>query len=147
MFFRFTFLIRITLLCREDLQTLHYRHHYKKGWHRRWMTCYIGKKRGRNFSRSHSMILRFLGHTMGWHIFSKSIPISMALTLGEIASICFRFHFQQTLRMHPQECQECQKIRNFVRNSEILIARSTIQPKWSKIKNNLPFFKEFWWIS
>ena len=46
-------------------------------------------------------------------------------TLGGIASICFRFHFQQTLRMHTQECQ----------------------PKWSKIKNNLTFFKEFWWIS
>ena len=26
---------------------------------------------GRNFSRSHSMILRFLGHTMGWYISFK----------------------------------------------------------------------------
>ena len=58
-----------------------------------------------------------------------------------------RLYFLQTLRMHTQGCQGCQKTRNFVRNSKILIARSTIQPKWSKIKNNLPFFKEFWWIS
>ena len=61
-------------------------------------------------------------------------------TLGGIASICFKFHFQtdyqQTLRTHTQVCQGCQKIRNFVRNSKILIARSTIQPKLSKIKNH-----------
>ena len=38
------------------------------------------------------------------------------------------------------------KDQKFVRNSKILIARSTIQPKLSKIKNNLPFFKQFWWI-
>ena len=68
-------------------------------------------------------------------------------TLGGIASICFRFHFQHTLRMHTQGCQGCQKTRNFVRNSKILISRSTIQPKWSKIKYNLPYFKEFWWIA
>ena len=64
-------------------------------------------------------------------------------TLGGIASICFRFYFQQTLRIQIQGCQGCQKTRNFMRNSKILIARSTIQPKLSKIKNNLPFFKEF----
>ena len=58
-------------------------------------------------------------------------------TVGGIASICFRFHFQQTLRMHTQGCQ---KTRNVVRNSKILIARSTIQPKLSKIENHLPFF-------
>ena len=62
------------------------------------------------------------------------------LTLGGIASICFKFHFQtdyqQTLRTHTQECQGCQKIRNFVRNSKILIARSTIHPSLSKIKNH-----------
>ena len=58
------------------------------------------------------------------------------ITLGGITSICFRFHFQQTLRMHTQGCQGCQKTRNFVRNSKILIARSTIQPKLSKIKNH-----------
>ena len=68
------------------------------------------------------------------------------ITLGGIASICFRFHFQQTLRIQIHRCQECLKTRNFVRNSKILIARSTIQPKLSKMKNNLPFFKEFWWI-
>ena len=68
-------------------------------------------------------------------------------TLGGIASICFRFHFHQTLRIHTQGCQGCQETRFFVRNSKILNARSTIQPKLSKIKNNLPFFKEFWWIS
>ena len=73
--------------------------------------------------------------------------IVCSYTLGGIASICFRFHIQQTLRMHTQGCQWCQKTRNFVRNSKILIARSTIQPKLSKIKNNLPFFKEFWCIS
>jgi hypothetical protein len=46
-------------------------------------------------------------------------------TLGGIASICFNFHFQtnyqQTLRTHTQRCQGCQKIRNFVRNSKILM--------------------------
>ena len=40
------------------------------------------------------------------------------------------------LRMHTQGCQGCQKIRNLVRNSKILIARSTIQPKLSKIKKH-----------
>ena len=75
-------------------------------------------------------------------------------TLGGITSICFRFYFQQTLRMHTQGCQGCQKTRNFVRNSKILIARSTIQPKLSKIKNhyeihvnslkNLNFSQNFW---
>ena len=57
-------------------------------------------------------------------------------TLGGIASICFRFHFHQTLRMHTQGCQGCQKAKNFLRNSKLLIARSTIQPKLSKIKNH-----------
>ena len=42
----------------------------------------------------------------------------------------------KSLRMHTQGCQGCQKIRNLVRNSKILIARSTIQPKLSKIKNH-----------
>ena len=56
--------------------------------------------------------------------------------LGGIASICFRINFHQTLRMHTQGCQGCRKTRNFVRNSKILIARSTIQPKLSKIKNH-----------
>ena len=61
-------------------------------------------------------------------------------TLGGIASICFKFHlqtdYQQTLRTHTQGCQGCQKITNFVRNWKILIARSTIHPSWSKIKNH-----------
>ena len=64
----------------------------------------------------------------------------LVCTLGGIASICFRFHFQQTLRMHTQGCQGCQgcqMTRNFVRNSKILIARSTIQPFLSKIKSDL----------
>ena len=64
-------------------------------------------------------------------------------TLGGIASICFRFYFQQTLRIQIQGCQGCQKTRNFMRNSKMLIVRSTIQPKLGKIKNNLAFFKEF----
>ena len=62
-------------------------------------------------------------------------------TLGGIASICFKFPFQtdyqQTLRTHTQGCQGCQKIRNFVRNTKILIARSTIQPKLNKIKKTV----------
>ena len=33
-------------------------------------------------------------------------------------------------------CHGCQMTRNFMRNSKILIARSTIQPKLSKIKNH-----------
>ena len=50
--------------------------------------------------------------------------------------------------MHTQGQQGCQKKRNFVRNTKILIARSmTIKPKLNKIKNHLPFFDEFWWIS
>jgi hypothetical protein len=61
-------------------------------------------------------------------------------TLGGIASICFKFHFQtddqQTLRTHTQGCQGCQKIRNLLRISKILIARSTIHPSLSKIKNH-----------
>ena len=44
-------------------------------------------------------------------------------TLGGIASICFIFHFQQTLRS-----QGCQKIRKIVRNTKLPIARSTIHP-------------------
>ena len=42
----------------------------------------------------------------------------------------------KSLRMHTQECHGCQMTRNFVRNSKLLIARSTIQPKLSKIKNH-----------
>ena len=52
----------------------------------------------------------------------------------------------KSLRMHTQGCQGCQKTRNFVRNSKILIDRSTIQPKLNKIKNHLPSFDEFWYI-
>ena len=63
-------------------------------------------------------------------------PSISKYTLGGIASICFRFCFQQTLRIQIQECQGCQKTRNFMRNSKILIARSTIQPELSKIKNH-----------
>ena len=54
-------------------------------------------------------------------------------TLGGIASICFKFHFQtdyqQTLRIQIQGSQGCQKIRKIVRNPKLLIARSTIQSK------------------
>ena len=85
----------------------------------------------------------------GIHIYSCT-----GCTLGGIASICFKFHFQQTLRTHTQGCQGCQKIRNFVRNSKILIARSTIHPILSKIKNHYwktskidAFFNGFWFCS
>ena len=71
-----------------------------------------------------------------------TLPKIYFSTVGGITHICFK-----SLKMHTQGCHWCQKTRNFVRNSKILITRSTIQPKWSKIKNNLPFFKEFWWIS
>ena len=57
-------------------------------------------------------------------------------TLKGIASIGFRFYFQQTLWIQIQGCQGCQKTRNVMKNSKILIARSTIQPKLSKIKKN-----------
>ena len=63
--------------------------------------------------------------------------------LGGIASICSRFNFQQTLQIQIQGSQGSQKIRKVVRNSKLPIARSTIHPSLSKIKNNLPFFKEF----
>ena len=55
----------------------------------------------------------------------------------------FQIYFQQTLRIQIQGCQGSQETINFIRNSKILIARSTIQPKLSKIKKKLPFFKEF----
>ena len=73
--------------------------------------------------------------------------IVCSYTLGGIASICFRFYFQQTLRIQIQVFQGCQKIRKIVRNPKLPIARSTIHPSLSKIKNNLPFFNEFWCIS
>ena len=57
-------------------------------------------------------------------------------TLGGIASICFKSHFQQTLRIQIQGFQGCQKIRKIVRNTKIPIARSTIHPSLSKIKNH-----------
>ena len=56
--------------------------------------------------------------------------------VGGIASICFRIHFQQTLRIQIQGSQGCQKIRKIMRNTKLPIARSTIQPKLSKIKNH-----------
>ena len=64
-------------------------------------------------------------------------------TLGGIASICFRFHFQHTLRMHTQGCHGCQMTRNFVRNSKILIARSTVpsSQNWVKSKTIRKFMK------
>ena len=78
--------------------------------------------------------------------FCKGSSRNYVGTLGGIASICFRFHFQQTLRMHTQGCHGCQMTRHFVRNSKILIARWTIQPKLNEIKNHLPLFDEFWCI-
>ena len=48
--------------------------------------------------------------------------------------------------MYTQGCQGCRKTKNFVRNSKILIARSTIQPKLSKIKplrNATKFLKKW----
>ena len=84
---------------------------------------------------------------------------NLNLTVGGMAQICFK-----SLRTHTQGCQGGPKTRNFVRNSKILIARSTIHPKLSKIKNHywntwkssinyfwilnffLPFFNVFWCI-
>ena len=63
-------------------------------------------------------------------------------TVGGIANICFKQWFK-SLRMHTQRCQGCQKIRNFVRNTKILIARSTIQPKLSKIKKTVKNASKF----
>ena len=72
--------------------------------------------------------------TLEW--LQLAFSLMYCYTLGGIASICFKFHFQtdykQTLRTH----QGCQKIRIFVRNLKILIARSTIHPSLSKIKNH-----------
>ena len=50
-------------------------------------------------------------------------------TLGGIASICFRFHIQQTLRIKIQGSQGCQKIRKIMRIQAILIARSIFKLK------------------
>ena len=57
-------------------------------------------------------------------------------TVGGMAQICFK-----SLRIHTQGCQGCHKTRNFVRISKILIARSTIQPKLSKIKKTSNFIE------
>ena len=69
---------------------------------------------------------------------------SLFIPAGFQCNFCFRFHFQQTLRIQIQGSQGCQKIRKVVRNLKLPIARSTIHPSLSKIKNNLSFFKEFW---
>ena len=45
--------------------------------------------------------------------------------------------------MHTQGCQGYQKTRNFVRNSKILIARSTIQSNWVKSKTICHFLRNF----
>ena len=89
----------------------------------------------------------------------RLIETFVDFTLGGIASICFKFHFQtdyqQTLRMQIQESQGCQKIRKIVRNLKLPIARSTIHPSLSKIKNHYwktikNWEKEslinYWWI-
>ena len=56
------------------------------------------------------------------------LGVLVSCTLGEIASIYIRFHFQQTLRIQIQQSQGCQKIRKIVRNFKLLIGRSTIYP-------------------
>ena len=43
--FRFIFLIWVTLLCREDLQTVQNRHHDKKGWHHNICIRTVSSKR------------------------------------------------------------------------------------------------------
>ena len=64
--------------------------------------------------------------TLTLDCFDKSFDkFSLAVThytLGGIASICFRFHFQQTLRIQIQGSQGCQKIREIVRNPKLPIA-------------------------
>ena len=62
-------------------------------------------------------------------------PVRFKFTVGGIAHICFKQWFQITADAH-QGCQGRQKTRNFMRNSKIVIAWSTIQPKLIKIKNN-----------
>ena len=57
-----------------------------------------------------------------------TLSLVYVCTLGGIASICFRFHLQQTLRIQIQGSQGCQKIRKIVRNPNLLIARLTIHP-------------------
>ena len=58
-------------------------------------------------------------------IYNIIFPSFINRTLGGIASICFRFHFQQTLRIQIQGSQGCQKIRKIVRSSKLPIARAT----------------------
>ena len=62
-------------------------------------------------------------------------------TVGGIAYICFKW-FQITADAHTGVSWVSNN-QKFCEKLKILIARSTIQPKLSKIKNNLPFFKEF----
>ena len=81
-------------------------------------------------------------------IWSSEEPVRLPCPILEgIASICFRFHFQQTLQIQIQGSLGCQKIRKIVRNLKLPITRSTIYLSLSKIKYNLPFFMEFWYIS
>ena len=74
-------------------------------------------------------------------LFNISEPVA---TVGEMAQICFK-----SLWTHTQGRQGCQKTRNFVRNSKILIASSTIQPKLRKIKNFIQWIVllEWWKVS
>ena len=71
------------------------------------------------------------------------LPVKDVCHTGRNCFNLFQNSFSSnTADAHPG-VSGCQKARNFLRNSKLLIARSTIQPKLSKIKNNLPFFKEF----
>ena len=70
----------------------------------------------------------------------RLIETFVDFTLGGIASICFKFHFQtdyqQTLRIQIQGSQGRQKIRKIVGNPKQPIARSTMHPVLSKIKDH-----------
>ena len=91
------------------------------------------------FHENSSSKLRVLldhSHMLKFSVFA----FSGRCTLGGIALICFKFHFQtdyqQTLRIKIQGSQGCQKIRKIVRNLKLPIARSTIHPSLGKIKNH-----------
>ena len=108
----------------------------------------------RNIFESSGGMLMLIGHSMARDDMNKSkkvltstttaskyIPKRPRIAQQEESLISFSSGFK-SLRMHIQGCQGCQMTRNVLRNSKILIAKSTIQPKLSKTKNNLPFFKE-----
>ena len=59
-------------------------------------------------TESYAIFYTIVPMKYGW----STLPTQPNHTLGGIVSICFRFHYQYTLRMHTQGCHGCQMTRN-----------------------------------